>query len=247
MRNLKLVIEYDGTSYNGWQSQRDVPTIQDTLETCLAQILNHDVRINGSGRTDSGVHALGQVANLETSSCIALPQLLRGANSLLPPDILIRDVEEVSVDFHARFSATSRLYEYRIWNALLPSVFNRNFSWWVRDDLDVSLMQGAALHLLGRKDFSSFQGADHEKTSPVKEVMMAVFRQEGAELVFRIQANAFLRHMVRNIVGTLVSLGKKKISEKEFVEIIRACDRRRAGITAPARGLFLMEVHYETP
>jgi tRNA pseudouridine38-40 synthase len=244
MRNIKLVIEYDGTNYNGWQSQRDVPTIQDTLETCLAQILNHEIRITGSGRTDSGVHALGQVANVKTSSRIALPQLQRGANSLLPPDILIRDIEEVGDDFHARFSTVSRIYEYHIWNAPLPSVFARSYSWWIREELDVPLMQNAALHLVGQHDFSSFQGADHEKNSPVREVMEAVFRQEGGELVFCIQANAFLRHMVRNVVGTLVAVGDQRISEKGFVEIIRACDRRRAGITAPARGLFLKAVHY---
>ena len=244
MRNVKLVIEYDGTGYNGWQSQRDVPTIQDTLETCLAKILNHKVRINGSGRTDSGVHALGQVANLKTYSPLALSQLLRGANSLLSPDILIRDIEEVGDDFHARFSAKRRIYEYHLWNAPLLSVFNRNYCWWIRDDLEVPLMRDAALHLLGQHDFSSFQGADHEKHSPVREVMKAEFRQEGGELVFCIQANAFLRHMVRNIIGTLIDIGKKKISEKDFVEILRARDRRHAGITAPAKGLFLKEVHY---
>lgn len=244
MRNIKLVIEYDGTSYNGWQSQRDVPTIQDTLETCLAQILNHEVRVNGSGRTDSGVHALGQVANVRTSSRIALSQLLRGANSLLPPDILIRDLEEVGEDFHARFSARSRIYEYHILNAPLPSVFDRNYSWWIRENLDVPLMQNGALHLVGRHDFSSFQGADHEKTSPVREVMKAEFRQEGEELIFCIQANAFLRHMVRNVVGTLVALGRKQACEKDFVEIIRARNRMHAGITAPARGLFLRAVLY---
>jgi tRNA pseudouridine38-40 synthase len=244
MRNIKLVIEYDGTGYNGWQSQRDVPTIQDTLEACLAQILNHKVRISGSGRTDSGVHALGQVANLKTDSPIALSQLLRGANSLLPPDILIRDIEEVGDDFHARFSAKSRIYEYHIWNAPLLSVFDRNYFWWIREDLNVPLMEKAALHLLGRHDFSSFQGADHEKSSTIREVIKAGFRQEGGELVFCIQANAFLRHMVRNIVGTLVDIGKKKISEKDFVAILHSRDRRKAGITAPAKGLFLKKIHY---
>jgi len=244
MRNLKLIIEYDGTSYNGWQSQRDVPTIQDTLETCLAQIVNHKLPINGSGRTDSGVHALGQVANFRTSSSIALAQLLRGANSLLPGDILIRHIEEVGDDFHARFSAKSRIYEYHIWNAPLPTVFKRNYSWWIREELDVPLMQNAALHLLGRHDFSSFRGADHEKIAPVKEVMHATVRREGAELIFCIRANAFLRHMVRNIVGTLIAIGRKKLSEKDFVAILRARDRSYAGVTAPARGLFLKAVYY---
>jgi len=244
MRNLKLVIEYDGTRYNGWQRQSNVPTIQDRLETCLAQILNHKALVSGSGRTDSGVHALGQVASVKTSSDIALSQLLRGANSLLPPDIAIRHIEEVGDDFHARYSAKSRAYEYHIWNSPLPSVFHRNYSWWIREDLDVPLMQSTALQLLGQHDFSSFQGADREKISPVRTVLHAEFWREGEELVFCIQANGFLRHMVRNIIGTLAVTGRRKLSEAGFVEILRACDRRYAGITAPARGLFLKAVYY---
>jgi len=170
--------------------------------------------------------------------------LLRGTNSLLPSDILIKRIEEVDGDFHARFSAKRRIYEYHIWSGPLPSVFHRNYSWWIRKNLEIELMQNSALHLIGRHDFSSFRGANHEEVSPEREVMKVGFRQEGSELVFSIQANAFLRHMVRNIVGTLVGVGKKKISPDVFVNILAARDRRQAGITAPARGLFLKSVCY---
>ena len=244
MRNLKLVIEYDGTKYQGWQSQKNGLTIQDILETALSQIINKKIRLTGSGRTDSGVHALGQVANFKTESTLELNALLKGTNSLLPPDILVKSVEVVPEDFHSRFSAKSRIYEYRIWNASQPSVFHRGYSWWVQEKLHVKAMQKAGLHLIGRHDFSSFQGADHEKVSPEREVMEIGFRQEKPALIFFIQANAFLRHMVRNIIGTLVEVGEKKMSQEEFVKIFEARDRTKAGKTAPAQGLFLRQVCY---
>jgi tRNA pseudouridine38-40 synthase len=244
MRNLKLIIEYDGTHYQGWQSQKNGLTTQDVLEEALSQILNQKIRVNGSGRTDSGVHALGQVANVKTESALDTNALLKGANSLLPPDILIKHIEEVPENFHARFSATSRIYEYRIWNTSQPSVFSRSYSWWVQTPLDVEVMRKAAFCLIGWHDFSSFQGADHEKVSPEREVMEVGFRHEGPEVIFFIQANAFLRHMVRNIMGTLVAVGKGKMSHQEFVEIVEARDRAKAGKTAPAQGLFLKEVCY---
>jgi tRNA pseudouridine38-40 synthase len=238
MRNLRLIIEYDGTNYLGWQSQTNGRTIQDVLEKTLSQILNQKIRLNGSGRTDSGVHALGQVANFKTESVLDTHALLKGTNSLLPSDILIKSIEEVPEDFHARFSAKSRIY------ALQPSVFSRNYAWWVRTPLDVEKMHQAVLYLIGWRDFSSFQGADHEKVSPEREVMEAAFRREGAEVIFFIQANAFLRHMVRTIMGTIVEVGKNKMSRQEFVEIVEARDRAKAGKTAPAQGLFLKEVCY---
>jgi tRNA pseudouridine38-40 synthase len=244
MRNVKLVIEYDGTNYSGWQSQKNAPTIQDTVEAALSRILNQRVRIVGSGRTDSGVHALGQVAHFKTCSPIALPSLRRGANSLLPPDILIRNAEEAEVGFHARYSATSRMYEYRIWNGPCPSVFLRRYVWWVRESLDVDVMSRCACALVGRHDFSSFQGADEKDVSPLREVLDARFQREGEDVRFIIQANSFLRHMVRNIVGTLVEVGRKRISLESFETIFSGRDRTKAGITAPASGLFLLRVCY---
>lgn len=244
MRNLKLVIEYDGTNYCGWQSQKNSPTVQDAVEAVLSRILSERIRIVGSGRTDSGVHALGQVAHFKTCSQIALSSLRRGANSLLPPDIRIRKAEEAAEGFHARYCATSRIYEYRIWNASEPSVFLRQYSWWVREPLDVGLMSGCARTLVGRHDFSSFQGADEKDVSPLREVMEARFQKEGQEVRFLIQANSFLRHMVRNIVGTLVEVGKGRLLPETFEAIFSARDRTKAGITAPALGLFLLRVCY---
>jgi tRNA pseudouridine38-40 synthase len=200
--------------------------------------------LNGSGRTDSGVHALGQVANFKTESALDTNALLKGVNSLLPADILIKSVEEVPENFHARFWAKSRIYEYRIWNASQPSVFYRSYSWWVQTPLDVEVMHKAALYLIGWHDFSSFQGSDHERISPEREVREVAFRHEGSEVIFFIQANAFLRYMVRNIIGTIVEVGKCKMSHQEFVEIVKARDRCKAGKTAPAQGLFLIEVCY---
>jgi tRNA pseudouridine38-40 synthase len=244
MRTIKLTIEYDGTNYCGWQSQKDDPTIQDTLEATLARILNHPVRVTGSGRTDSGVHALGQVAHVRTHSSIALSSLQRGANSLLPPDVFIKAVEGVDEGFHARFSAKSRRYEYCVWNSPQPTVFRRKYVWWIREWLDVERMEAASRQLLGQHDFSSFQGADDEKVSPERAVMESGFRKEEAEVIFFIHANSFLRHMVRNIVGTLVDVGKKKITPADFDRILQARDRGQAGITAPPQGLFLTRVYY---
>jgi len=243
-RKLKTVIEYDGTAYRGWQSQADGRTIQDTLEGVFSRILNHAVRIHGSGRTDSGVHAIGQVAHLTTTSNLDLSSLQRGVNSLLPQDILIKSIEQVEDEFHARFSARSRLYEYHIWNAESPSVFHRPVSWWIRDRLDLDLMKTAAQTLHGSHDFTSFKGADHEQQSAERIVFATGFRREAEELIFSIHANAFLRHMVRNIVGTLVDVGKKRITPEEFKAILKGCDRCKAGLTAPAPGLFLVHVYY---
>ena len=244
MRTLKLTIEYDGTSYCGWQSQKNDPTVQDTLEAKLGRILNHPVRVHGSGRTDSGVHAIGQVAHVKTGSTIDLASLKRGANSLLPADIFIREIEAVREGFHARFSAKSRRYEYCIRNAPQPNIFRRSYVWWLRDELDLDRMNNASRILLGRHDFSSFQGADDEKVFPERNVLDVGFRKDGLEMTFFIHASGFLRHMVRNIVGTLVDVGKLKITLEDFKQILEARDRGQAGITAPPQGLFLTEVLY---
>ncbi len=244
MRTIKLTIEYDGTNYCGWQSQKNDPTIQDTIEAALSRILNHPVGVIGSGRTDSGVHALGQVAHVRTHSGISLSSLQRGANSLLPPDIFIKDAEGVNKEFHARFSAKSRRYEYCIWNSPQPSVFRRKYVWWIRERLEVERMAEAAQFLLGQHDFSSFQGTDDAKVSPERLVMDCGFRKEDAEVIFYIHADGFLRHMVRNIIGTLVDVGKNKIAPADFSRILQARDRSQAGITAPPQGLFLTRVYY---
>lgn len=243
-RTLKILVEYDGTDYYGWQSQRGGGTIQDTLEAAFSRILNHPVRIVGSGRTDSGVHALGQVAHFETTSIIELCALQRGVNSLLPADILIKSVDAVDKNFHARFSARSRRYEYHLWNASLPSVFRRRFTWWIRNALDLEAMHAAAHLLEGAHDFSSFQAAGDHEGSAERNVLATGLWKDGPTVIFFIHANAFLRHMVRNIVGTLVEVGEKKITSDDFAAIFDARDRTKAGMTAPPQGLFLTNVYY---
>jgi tRNA pseudouridine38-40 synthase len=245
MRTIKLTIEYDGTEYLGWQSQPDGKTIQGVLEETLKQITGERVHVIGSGRTDAGVHALAQVAHFKTESPIDLNSLQRALNSLLPKDILIKRVEEVDRDFHAQKKARSKVYEYRILNQPLRSVFHRQYSWHLPQKLDEEAMSKAALFLIGEHDFSSFRSSGTPTKTPVRKVFRAEWKKDrGGILRFEIEANGFLKQMVRTIVGTLVEVGKGKISPEEFKEILRCKDRKRAGPTAPPHGLFLKEVKY---
>ncbi len=246
MRHLKLLIEYDGTNYHGWQIQPQVRTIQEEIGQKIFQMTGEQVTLLGAGRTDAGVHALGQVASFKTNSKLPLETFFRGLNSLLPPDIVIKSVEEVPEDFHPQFNARNKIYQYVILNRKIPSAIHRHFSWHIPFPLDVSALQQAAACLIGKKDFSSFQAADDEPTYPVREVRRAQWCvREGDLLDFFIEADGFLKHMVRNIVGTLVDVGKGKISVADFQKIIEAKDRRLAGMTAPAQGLFLLAIKYD--
>ncbi len=246
MRNIKLIIEYDGTAYNGWQRQADVLTIQQVMEDTISRIVNDRTVLIASSRTDTGVHALNQVANFRTASQLPLRNLQMGANSLLPPDIVVKEVSEVPWEFHSRYHARSKIYHYRIFNSPVRAALDRRTCWHVRHPLDLEAMRRAAKHLLGTHDFNSFCAAQCEVEERVRAVMdVSLDREEPGMIVFRIEAGGFLRHMVRNIVGTLVDIGTGRISEEDMVPIIEAQDRRRAGQAAPARGLCLMEVKYE--
>ena len=245
MRNIKLVIEYDGTNYHGWQIQPQSPTIQEVIEEKIEIMIRQRVHLAGSGRTDAGVHALGQVACFQTSSSIPIEGLWRGLNSLLPVDITIQSAEEVDASFHPQFGAKRKTYRYLIFNRPSPSAIYRRYSWHLPIPLAMEAMQRAAQILLGRNDFSSFQGAHPDTQDPVREVFRVEWsRKEPAFLSFLIEADGFLRNMVRNIVGTLVEVGKGKISVEEFEGILAARDRKQAGMTAPPQGLFLLEVKY---
>jgi tRNA pseudouridine38-40 synthase len=245
MRNIKLVIEYDGTNYHGWQVQPHAVTIQEILEEKLATMTRERIHLTASGRTDAGVHALGQVANFRTSSSIPLEGFLRGLNSLLPADIVIKSAEEVEADFHAQLGAKGKTYRYVILNGPMPSALHRHTAWHVPHPLDLQRMERASHYLLGKQNFASFRAADADSSDPVREVFRAGWSvPEPPFLHFIIEANGFLKHMVRNIVGTLVEVGKRRISEEDFEVILAARDRRRAGMTAPAQGLFLVEVRY---
>ena len=245
MRNLKLLLEYDGTNYHGWQVQSNALTIQEVVEKKIELMTQQRVRLVGSGRTDAGVHALGQVASFRTDSSIPLEDFWRGLNSLLPPDIVIKSLEEVDLEFHAQLAAKRKTYRYVILNRPFPSAIFRNYSWHLPLPLDFQAMQRASLLLLGRQDFSSFQAADPDSPDPIREVFRAEWaaREEGF-LHFSIEADGFLKHMVRNIVGTLVEVGRGKSGVDEFSGILGARDRRQAGMTAPAQGLFLVGVQY---
>lgn len=245
MRNIKLIVEYDGTDYKGWQIQKSGPTIQGVIEEKLEIILNQKTRVIGSGRTDAGVHALNQVAHFFTSSKIELESLKRGLNSLLPPDIVIKNLVEVDADFHARYSAKSRIYKYLIFNGDSLSPFYRRFSWQVHHQLDIKRMREAGECLIGWHDFISFKGADSNNHSTEREIIRFTIRgRSKGWFITTIEANAFLRHMVRNIMGTLLEAGKGSMTVEEFRDILESRDRGRAGVAAPPQGLFLKEVKY---
>ncbi len=245
MRVIKLTIEYDGTDYLGWQTQPGGKTIQGVLEDCLKRITGEEIHVVGSGRTDAGVHALAQVAHFKTRSPIDIHSLQRALNSLLPKDILVKKVEEVNSDFDARKMAISKVYEYRILTRPLRSVFHRYYVWHIPQKLNREAMEEAARSLIGEHDFSSFKSSGTPIKSPIRRVLRADWKRtrEGI-LCFEIEANGFLKQMVRTIVGTLVEVGKGKISPEEFKEILHSRDRRKAGPTAPPHGLFLKEVKY---
>lgn len=245
MRNIKLILSYDGTNFYGWQVQSKERTVQGVIEDCLNTILRDRLRINGSGRTDAGVHALAQVVNFKTESRIDCSSFMKGLNSLLPTDVRVTDVVEEGEDFDARRSASSRRYRYLIFNGSVPSPFLRNYVWHLHSFLDVDAMQEAGKALIGTHDFSSFVGGKNETDSTVRNLMhLAVERVNEDFISIEVEANAFLRHMVRNIVGTLVDVGWGKMGADQLKGVLNARDRSAAGITAPPQGLYLIEVKY---
>ncbi len=245
MRTIRLILAYDGTEFSGWQKQPGVRTVQWVMEDRLARVLTHQVRIVGSGRTDAGVHALGQAASFSTDRAIPLEGLQRGLNSLLPDDVCVMSAEEVGEGFDAQRSARSKVYRYTIHNAPLPSVFDRNRTWHVRQPLDVAAMADAARHLVGRHDFSAFQASDKKPRSALREMRRAaVYRRSSHLVLVELEADGFVMHMVRNIVGSLADVGLSRTTPDRFREILAGRDRTKAGMTAPARGLCLVEVKY---
>lgn len=244
-RNIKLILEYDGSAYHGWQRQKKDLTIQEVLEEHIRIITNETVSVLGSGRTDAGVHALHQVCNFKTNSNIAPEPMRSGLNSLLPGDIFIKNLEDVSPDFHSRYSAKSKVYEYRIWNRKEPNIFLRDFIWHVRGKMLIDDMRRCLSMLVGEHDFSSFRSSGSSNRNPVRKMMRAeLIEPEEGMFSFVFEAEGFLRHMVRNIVGTVITVGRGSISPEGFSEIFLAKDRCKAGINAPPHGLFLMNVKY---
>ncbi|OGP29997.1 MAG: tRNA pseudouridine(38-40) synthase TruA [Deltaproteobacteria bacterium GWC2_42_11] len=282
LRNIKLLIEYEGTNYVGWQEQQGLPAIQGTLQDKIKIITGEDVKLGGASRTDAGVHALGQAANFISNTRIETFSLQKGLNSLLPEDIVIKNVEDVELDFDARRSAKGKTYRYIILNRSYPSAIHRNTSWFVPYKLDIHLMNEGAERLIGEKDFSSFRAAGCSSEHAIREILsFSIWRDAAAAcpackpvvsknppsrrfasrvvsrhdvfsermecdnfIIIEVKGTAFLMHMVRIMVGTLVDLGRGKITLENFKDIIEAKDRTKAGMTAPPHGLFLKEVEY---
>jgi len=242
--NIKLTVEYDGTNYCGWQIQLNGESIQAALERAVSTFLGTPTRVTGSGRTDAGVHALGQVVNFFSDKEFEPHRIRRGLNALTPFDITIKEVEIVADSFDARRDGRSRVYEYHILNRSTPSPFYLNRAWHVHEPLSVNAMREAIPCLLGEHDFSSFRAAGCDAAHPVRKVYANSLDQRGELLVYTIEATAYLRHMVRNIVGTLVEVGQGLRMAQSFIDLLEARDRTKAGITAPAHGLYLMKVRY---
>ena len=219
MRNIKLLIEYDGTNYQGWQVQPKGPTIQGILEEKLGLLTGQPVQLFGSGRTDSGVHALGQVAHFKTQSQMDIRTIQRALNSLLPHDIVIQKVEEVDEGFHARKHSKSKVYEYRILNRHLRSAFHRGYVWHIPQKLDLTEMKKATQILVGEHDFSAFRTVGSPTRTTVRRVIRAEWKRGRDGLIrFEIEANGFLKQMVRSIIGTLVEIGKGRMEAEEIRE-----------------------------
>lgn len=246
LNNFKLTIEYDGTCYQGWQRQPNGPSIQMAIESALKKMTCQDLSLIGSGRTDAGVHALGQVANFTCDTRIAPHAFQKGLNSLLPDDIVIRDCCIVPEKFHSRFDVKSKVYHYHILNQSLPSAIGRQYAWWLRRPLHIGTMNSAIRHLLGEHDFKAFEGAGSPRSHSVRHILHAELAEgPDGKIRFAVEANGFLRYMVRNIVGTLVAVGRGDLSSAQFRDILLSQDRNQAAATAPPHGLFLAYVTYD--
>ena len=244
MRNLRLDICYDGTRYRGWQRLKGVDnTIQGKLEQTLSRILCEEIEVHGSGRTDAGAHARGQVANFRCGSGMPCDEILRQLRRYLPEDIGIYSCREVADRFHARLNAKTKTYRYRIWNSEMPCVFDRRFVWVNTESLDAEQMRRAAAYFLGEHDFSAFCANKKMKKSTVRRIDRVEIRLDGPELQFEFTGNGFLYNMVRIMVGTLVEVGRGE-RDADSVSGLFGGKREAAGFLVPASGLCLMEVDY---
>jgi tRNA pseudouridine38-40 synthase len=244
MPTIKLTLEYEGTHYAGWQRQLNQPTIQEALETAITKVTRQTISVIAAGRTDAGVHALGQVVSFRIDRDMTAYEWTMALNAHLPPDISVRAVDFPPPEFHARYKATGKLYQYRILNRSPRLALNRQLFWHVYKPLDDAAMNLAALHLIGSHDFSSFETQPTENEDPICHLQRLVVIREGDELRVEAYADRFLKQMVRSIVGTLVEVGQGKRTPECFSRILAARDRREAGKTAPPQGLCLIRVDY---
>ncbi len=241
---IAIGIEYDGTAYNGWQRQKSGKGIQEEFERAIGVVADESVEVVCAGRTDTGVHATGQVGHFDTDVERSKRGWLLGANSNLPDDVCVRWVKPVADDFHARFSATSRSYRYVILNRLVRSALHRHRAWWVHQPLDADAMHEAAQALLGEHDFSAFRAAGCQASRPIRDLTSISVTRDGDRIYVDVSANAFLMHMVRNITGTLVAIGMGDEPVSYAESILESRDRRQGGVAAPPHGLTLVRVVY---
>jgi tRNA pseudouridine38-40 synthase len=249
MRNFKIVLAYDGTDFCGWQIQPEAPSVQGTLASAIGRITGEKVLPQGSGRTDAGVHALGQVASGALESVIPAANLMTALNDVLPPAIRILECAEVSLEFHARKSSTAKTYRYRMYRADVCPPFLSRYVWHYPYPLEFSAMEDAAALVQGEHDFTSFAAVDPERgkdphRSNVRKVFSSMWRTEGEEFLYEIRGNGFLHHMVRNLVGTFLLVGKGTLKPQELSRILASRNRSCAGATAPPCGLYLVSVEY---
>lgn len=250
MRNLKLILSYDGSEYSGWQIQPDAATIQGTLASAIGRLTGEKVLPQGSGRTDAGVHALAQVATFSTASTVPVENFVKALNDILPPSIRVVESVEVPADFHARKSAHAKTYRYRILRSPIGSPFIARYVWHFPYPLDEPSMARAAAQAVGEHDFTSFAAVDPERgredsePSNVRTIMDSCWKRDGEEFIYTVRGDGFLHHMVRNLVGTFVLVGKGTLQVEEIVRILESRNRSSAGPTAPASGLCLVAVEY---
>lgn len=247
MRHIRLIVEYDGTDLCGWQRQRGQPTVQQHLEEALAKILTHEVRVTGASRTDSGVHARGQVASFRTERPISLHGIRRGASALMPGSIEVTDAAEVPADFHPRFSATGKHYRYSLLVRGPRSPLLRYRTWHHPEPVDLERMREAATHLTGEHDFAAFRATGCSAKTTTRRIESIAIAAAGPLVTIDVRGNAFLRNMVRILAGTLAEVGEGRRSPSQVAEILASRDRTLAGKTAPAAGLELVAVSYDGP
>ncbi len=239
-----LAIEYDGSSFYGWQRQRQSPTVQEVLENALAHVADHPCQAYAAGRTDTGVHACAQIVHFDSTAQRSERSWVLGINANLPEAAAVSWVKPVPEDFHARFSATSRSYAYRICNRSTRPVLERNYSAWCHRPLNAEKMHDAAQGLLGEHNFSSFRASGCQAKSAVRELQAISVERHSEWVILKLRANAFLYHMVRNMVGSLLRIGKEECDKDWLMQVLMARDRKLAGVTAPAGGLFFLNADY---
>lgn len=245
MRNIRMLLQYEGTRYQGWQRQSSTDnTIQGRLETLLSRMCGENIELSGSGRTDAGVHALGQVANFHTECDLSTEEMLAYINRYLPEDIAVTELCEAAPRFHSRLNARGKHYEYHIVNSGIPDVFWRRYALQVPEKLDVDAMRQAANCLLGEHDFKSFTSAKKSRKSTVRRIDEIRIDREGSLLRFSFEGNGFLHHMIRILMGTLLEVGMGKRTPESVADVLAARDREQAGPLLPAKGLILMEVYF---